>query len=392
MKPLLASRGFFVTFSASMQKSAVLKLLISPPDASINLTSAENAALAQWLKVNSLGGLAAKQFETAIPELSAALQSERFLMLAENSVHLKLVKHILKTLNQANIPIVLLKGIALIEGTYHDIAARSMTDIDIWVLPEHLEATLKLITAHDFYQAQEKASRPLALQMLSDGEVRIHSREHPRNLVELHLSPFSGWWLKRTAQIDNDGLWARRQALLIDGAYETNELSAEDSILHLAIHNVINHQFGQQSARALVDTATVAQVRQPDWQIIANRAIIWRVATAVWLHLYFTDHMIGLPNAQPALEQLAPAPWKQRQLKRIISENLILTGEDIRNSQQRYRLLLLLVDRPQDRVKLMLRTVWPEQSWLAARYSATITDGRNLRLHHLRRTIGRGKL
>ncbi len=370
-----------------MDKSAVLNMLIDPPSDSIDLSSAESSALATWLTANSLGGLACKQLETAMPSLSDALQAERFLMLAENSVHLKLVKTILTTLNQASIPVVLLKGIALLEGSYHDIASRSMTDIDLWVQPARIEEALSLITASDFYPAPEKADRPLALQRLSDGEIRIHSEEYPRNLVELHLSPFSGWWLKRTAKIGNAGLWARKQALRIDGTVDSYELSAEDSILHLAIHNVINHQFGQQSVRALVDTATVAKVRQPDWQTIAERASEWRVATAIWLHLHFTDQLIGLPAAQTALQQLAPPAWKQRQLLRIMSNDMVLNGKDIRNSHQRLLLLLMLVDRPQDRAKLMLRTVWPEASWLAARYSATVSDERNLRLHHLRQAL-----
>jgi hypothetical protein len=54
-------------------------------------------------------------------------------------LNLKLIhdlKLVLQKLNQENVPVVLMQGIALLQQVYPDVGLRPMKDIDLWVLPE----------------------------------------------------------------------------------------------------------------------------------------------------------------------------------------------------------------------------------------------------------------
>ena len=369
-----------------MQKIALLRTLTHNEQAAQPLTN--YAELASWLSSHALNGLAATRLAKSYPEISQQLEAERYFVIAENSIFLGLLEQALQLLSDANIPAVLLKGIALLEGTYAEVSARSMNDIDLWIEPDYFDAAIACLTeSSDLFFSYEKADRPLALQKLADGEIRIYSTQYEEKMSELHLSPFAGWWLKRTAAVDNMAMWQRKVPLEIDGQM-TYQLAVEDSIINLAVHNVVNHQLGLHATRAFVDTAVTASVRQADWQTVAERAKRWRVATAVWLHLWFADQIVGLPDAQAAIAALRPAQWKVNLFERLVSAEKLINGQDMRNGRERFLLLLLMIDRPQDAAKLLYRSVWPEPVWLSARYG----EQPNLRLRHFKQMFSREKL
>jgi hypothetical protein len=226
-----------------------------------------------------------------------------------------------------------------------------------------------VVAGLDFF-TNENVDRPLALQALSNGEVQFYRRQGVPTLVELHLSPFEGWWLKRTAVVNDRQVLARKLPLPGWGAFY--QLAPEDMVIHLAIHLAIGHQFGAQSVRTLVDIARLAFARDIDWQTVAARARDWRVATAVWLVLYHEQQLVGLAGLDSILDFLQPTHWRRQQLLRMVSEQSILSGGARRGERERYRLLLLLVDRSRDAGRLVFRTLWPEGSWLHARYGGGV--------------------
>jgi hypothetical protein len=320
-------------------------------------------ALAQWLIRAGLGPLAYRLYRERWPELAGALAADYYSAVAESSMAAEQLRLVETAFPQAAIPAVLLKGAALSRTVYEQPADRVMSDVDLWVHPEQMAAAFQLLSALGF-TAGGKESRPPALQHLSRGEIAFAS---PRGrLLELHWSPFAGWWLLRTAAIDDEGLWARREPLAeTPGLFQ---LAAGDTILHLAIHLAVNHQFGLYPLRSLVDMARTVQQRPVDWETVARRARDWRVATATWSVLALLDDLIGAPGAAPALAALRPGRLRCRLLARLVNPQRLLSQQDVRTGRTRYLLLLLLVDRPRDAARLIYRTLWPEDAWLEARY------------------------
>jgi hypothetical protein len=145
-------------------------------------------------------------------------------------------------------------------------------------------------------------------------------------------------------------------------------LSVEDTILHLAWHLGVNHQFGMWPVRSLVDLAMVIQQSTVDWQCLVRRARDWRLATVLWTTLLLMQQLIGPDELAPELEFLRPRRWRHRLLSQFVSPHSLIMGRDVSKRPARYPLLFLLVDRLQDMLRLAFRTLWPEQAWLQARY------------------------
>ena len=332
--------------------------------------------LAYWLIENDLASLAQVRFKESCPDLAARLQADLFSTAATNALHWHHLKEIDAHFASRNTPAVLLKGAALAETVYDGPEQRSMADVDLWLEKQHIAGACGLMEDLDFHNL-ENAARPLELQALANGEIQYVNNEQPPTLVELHLSPFSGWWLKRTAAINLQDIWARQEPLQDWRSF--SQLAAEDAVIHMAVHLAVNHQFGLSPLRSVLDILLTDQVRRVDWLLAAGRAREWRVATAVWLALVITQQLTGTAGLKTALHELQPSDWRRRRLQDFVSADSILAGKDIRDEKERYLYLLLLVDRPRDAGKLMVRTLWPESEWLDARYGGSVDHWKHIR-------------
>lgn len=330
----------------------------------------DSAAAAAWLIAHGLGPLAYANCRQKDARLGQALQPDMVSAVAESSVQLDSLAQISAAFAESGLPLVLLKGAALGQTVYDAPTQRTMSDIDIWLPAADMPTAARLL-ARLGYRSSLKVDRPFALQQLSQGEIRFVRPGWEVGLVETHWSPFPGWWLRRTAAVDDAAIWARLERL--GDAPHVYHLAAEDMVIHLAVHTAVNHQFGMSALRSLVDVALTAQKRGVNWLVVAQRARDWRVGTAVYTMLDLLDQLIGADGLEAALAPLKPTAWRLRLLHTLIRPATVLAGHDLRTGWQRYLLLLLLVDRPQDMARLMYRTLWPEKEWLAARYGRHIS-------------------
>lgn len=124
------------------------------------------------------------------------------------------------------------------------------------------------------------------------------------------------------------------------------------------------------------------------WDAVVHRARAWRVSIATWLVLALTAELFGLADVRAAGCRLQPSAARRRLLARLTGPGAILRGQDITHSRWRLVYQLVLVDRPQDAVRLVWRALWPEEAWLTARYGAA-TPG--IRARHLL-TAARGRM
>jgi hypothetical protein len=338
--------------------------------------------LAAWLTRQGLGAVAYGRCQDG-DLLRRCLQGDMFAAAAESSLKQTQLRAILKALAENEVLFVLLKGAALSVTVYEDPAWRTMSDIDFWVQDAEMPLTAQVM-ANLGYVANVKAERPFQLQQLSRGEIQFVQPARTNSLVEFHWSPFPGWWLARTAAVDENGLWARREPLPnLPHAASAEEpggyqLTPEDMVIHLAVHTAVNHQFGLAALRSLLDIALTSEKRGVDWLVVAERAKRWRVGTAVYTVLDLLDQLMGVAGVDPALSRLKPSALRRGLIRRFVTAESVLAGRDVSSGRQRFLLLLLLVDRRRDMVKLVWRTLWPEKAWLDARYGGNVGHWKHL--------------
>jgi hypothetical protein len=353
------------------------------PAAQAEFPGANSAAVGRWLVTQGLGPLAFDYCRKTYPELAGYLAHDNYTAVAQSSLNADSLSRIEAAFAAAGLPLVLLKGAALAQTVYGDIAFRTMSDMDIWVREKDMPRAAAVMKQLGYLMHGGRTDRSLALQMLSQGEIQFYGRHW--GMVELHWSPFPGWWLARTAAVDEAAIWDRLEPFEAGGA--ACQLAAEDMVIQVAVHLAVNSQFSIAAVRGLLDIALTAKSRPVDWAVVAQRACAWRVGTAVWQTLLLLEQLIGTPGLGEVRQRLRPSRLRRRLLRKLVSAESILRGNDLRNGRSRYLLLLLLVDRPQDMVHLAWRTLWPEPEWLDARY-----QGQGSRWSHLWQVVRYGRV
>lgn len=338
--------------------------------------------LSDWLIEAGLGALTYQRYKEVWPDLADRVRDDYYLTAMSNSLHMERLARVADILIEHNFPYVLLKGAALNYVVYDDRHVRPMSDVDLWLRRNDIPvATQALVDAG--LKLAVKEERPFELQVMSDGELAFRTEDG--GLIEVHWSPYAGWWLQRTANIDNAGMWQRVEPLALPepvageriGAHSDKTkdlafcLSPEDTVLHLAVHAAVNHQFGMWGIRSIVDVSMVMNRRELDWQGLVARAYRWRLATVLWSVLRLEQLLIGSQNLEPVLSALQPPRWRRALLARVVEPQFLLELRRLGRNPKRFVLLLLLTDRVQDAARLVWRTLWPERVWLDARYGST---------------------
>jgi hypothetical protein len=319
-------------------------------------------------------------------DLSQVLKGSYYTAVADAQLHAVELRHVLGHLHEAGIDPILFKGAALAYTAYPDPACRPMADLDLWVTEEAMPYARSALSEAG-YAEHTKIERPVELLRYTSGEVQLVGTSAGQGLVELHWGTFAGEWLRRTATVDDAGIMRRIRPIRAAGC-DSWTLSPEDSILQVAVHSAVNHQMAYPGLRGLLDVALLARTENVHWATLAGRAKTWHIGTATWLVLHLTSALFGLDGAQAAIQALAPSRQRQAALSRFVDAQHVLEGRDMTGGPRRLAFQLLLVDRPRDAANLVWRTLWPERSWIRARYGA---EGPAVRWRHLTHAV-RGQI
>lgn len=345
---------------------------------------ADRRARAAWLIRHDLAPLGFAAFRERDPETASLLARDALGGAAANLAHFEALARIERSLAASGVPVTLLKGASVAAWAYADPSYRPMTDLDLWIPDAEMERAKSLMRELGYRQDPGLAERPEPLQQRSGGEILFRPEGGAHGLVELHFSPFQGWWIQRTACPDLEGM--RERSVPAAPGRHARRLSTEDALLQAAFHLVVN-QFGQAPFRGLMDLAVIARAVAVDWELVAHRARSWRIATATWVALDAAERLIGLPGARPALRRLRPGMARRTVLHAFVSPSSLLASRDLTRPVRRHPFMLAIADRRRDGARLVGRTLWPERWWLAARHGRAVG-----RIEHLWGLVRRGEV
>ncbi len=271
---------------------------------------------------------------------------------------------VLPALSNGGVEIIPFKGAALAFLCYEDAAMRSMADVDLWVDAKDMDRARGILEGLGF-EVRENASRPMAQQAQYDGEMGFYGKDIGVPLVELHWGVFPGEWMARTAAVDHAAMRQRLIPATLLGT-PVHLMSPEDHLIQVAVHASISHAFCSAALRSMLDLVVIAQAGL-DWSVVVQRSREWRLATTLGHTLALAGEIYHNAPMLTASAQLI-SPLRLRILRGFASPQSILRKKPLDRSLAKWFYLLFAVDHPYDCLRLVARSLWPERSWLRARY------------------------
>lgn len=236
---------------------------------------------------------------------------------ARNARLLQALRAILDRLSAQNIPVMVLKGAALAEPLYGNIALRPMGDLDLLL---HREGVPRAVAVLDGmgYHAVHAEPRPGA-HLAHEVELMLCQADNPDLLVELHWSLFDAAFYRE--RLPMDWFWQTAIDAQVAGM-PCRVLGHAAQVLHLCGHAMLHHQ-GERLLWGIDIARYLARYGEAlDAELLAEMAhrccLILPLCTC--LSRLEQDGLAHISNPLRAqLESLTPSPRERRVYRTLTS-------------------------------------------------------------------------
>lgn len=307
---------------------------------------------------------------------------------------------VVNVLQEAGIACLLLKGMALSQQLYGDLACRNSLDIDLLVQPKDVIQAAQLLEGLGYHfkgwpdrnwnpaDCYDSGWQVTKVEINFDcpaSEVAINY-----HLVDLHWDLSGTWWLGRLLQTANWNVFDRAYQLAVP---ELNQqafiptLSLEDSFVFLVIHAGVNHLFGEFSQFIDLDYFIRIYRHKLNWSLVLALLQKYRLKLITYTLLQPLLEEMATPLPDWFLAALRPSPLKALILKFWpYRPNLKkLAVKEFENESLHQAAILPLFDG----YSLAFRAFWlllfPGHEWLKTCYAAQTAVATNWKGGLLRR-------
>jgi hypothetical protein len=245
---------------------------------------------------------------------------------ALNLVLLKEAEALALLFERAGIPAIFLKGIALLDEAYKDLAARSMIDIDVLVHGKNLPKACRAIS-----EAGYVMNRNALVLHKQVGCFSVYVDVHPK------------LWFFRS-----EAFWQRSRPKN-SPLSRMRVLSLEDQLLHCILHSVV--QDGEITEQAIEDCNRILESSEFRWNVFTATVIQegWERPVELFIETF---------------EGACPGT-----IPRIVLKNLCPFNERSTASRAPYPRILRMQSNPWRRFGLLREFVFPSSHFLKLRYS-----------------------
>jgi len=263
--------------------------------------------------------------------------------LAHNIYQLKEAGEVIRILEDSDIPVIVLKGAALLETVYPDPGLREMADIDLLVHPSDLKKC-------------ENILRGLNFSLAPTGELHYFKREG-EFLAQIDLH-WEIWYLKELKEIWQSAIKTKV------GGVETLIMSPEDTMIYTISHSAVHH--GMFSPTWTDDVLRLINYyKEIDWEEIIEKVYRYNLVVPVFhfftrLNEWNKDSLIPLN----VIKRLTPPLSKKVE---SVFFSLVLNNPPMGNIG--HILHLSLEKGLYGKIKFLIRFLFPPLSFLKRRYN-----------------------
>lgn len=223
----------------------------------------------------------------------------------------------------AHVPVILLKGAALVEMAYPDPAVREMLDLDLLVPPERIATATSVLDELGYRSSGDTVEDALAHHdaplVGADQLVAIELHRHITLLDE-------------GRQFDIGETWERAQPAPRAGHFLP---SPEDLLIHVCVHFTRNRMGGSYRRRhtggalaQVCDLARLVQYQHVDWELLARTSHRYGLGTMVFLAL-FAARELGVRIPASAVAALQPAGFNPALGRRLVRLRVLRDGNHL---------------------------------------------------------------
>jgi hypothetical protein len=358
--------GWGVSLHERGDRDADLRRLLrlcAPPQANRDLPNQEAGwerliALAETRDLAPL--LYCQMREILPPAVARSLSEAYYVSAARCAVLTDAVGRVLRAFREAEVPVLVLKGIALAETVYPSPAARPMTDVDLLVPPDRLRDADRVLACLSYCAVDGRAeevdpARPTSLSTL---DYRAPDPLAPS--VHLH------WHLVNTSiptevyrdAIRMDEVWGEALPFEVAGATALR-LAPHHLFVYLCEHALRpSHAFYKPIH--LTDLAWVVAREGPDWGRVADVARRFGLARLTYFGLRLVRERMGAPVSDGVLDALRP-DCLTRGERHFLREALRGRARPGRS----YFIHLALRRTALEKARFLLRTLFPARAVVA---------------------------
>lgn len=217
----------------------MLRLLVADDLTCLATAPINWEAVGQQARLHRLGPLlydALRAEECLPPDLEAEWREEYLATALRNALLLHEARAVTARLTAVGLPVILLKGAALAQTVYPNIALRPMVDLDLLVRPEMAPAALRHLAAMG-YRPITREPQPGA-QVAYESQVGLARRDSSGVVIELHWSLIDSPYYQRHLPLD--WFWGTARPLSTDVS-QGLILGPEAQLLHLCAHLMLHH-------------------------------------------------------------------------------------------------------------------------------------------------------
>ena len=343
-----------------------------------NLTPANWKELTRLFDIHGIGPLVynylnhVSMLQNLPPEACQWLKTSYQKNGARNFVLYSELNVILSEFNRAQIPVIVLKGAYLAEVFYDDISLRQMSDIDILIRMQDMDGACDVMQRLGYNLDKSK------IPIYHDSSCHLPPFRKPGAFrVEIHRSidlpqtPF---------QVDVRELWERMRPVVLSGV-PCHVLCAEDLLLHLCIH-LYQDRF-KVGLRHFYDIRVLFDRygNQLDLNVLKRRAKKWGMNRPFYLGLYLSDRFFNID---------IPIDWTEAEFAQDINPTVIMEAKELIFPTDFENLVLdnfakiLAADTPLEKIKALLRKIFPSKSFIAQKFSLSRGSLRNYLMYYPR--------
>lgn len=264
-------------------------------------------------------------------------------------------------LARAGVESVTHKGMALIHTVYPDIALRPMADIDLLVRPGDVDTATRELRGAGYRTSGAALEAEEAFRgyrhFVRDGTV-----------IDLHWELANYTRFEPVLRVDHHGIWTRARPFEVGGVRGLT-LSAEDLLLHLALHLSLGSDFGRLIWFVDIDATVRRFARTLDWERAIDEAARWRIQAVLACVLRIARASLETPLPPGLVARLGRRPVRSALVRACIGSRCPPSLAGKLAESRVYLAGALLMDRPAGVLRILGFTFFPSPDWLRFHYS-----------------------